>query len=138
MEVLLGRVETLSKAVWDLTVTDEMIADDLAVVSALIPGLDKIPDAAERAVCCCAAYLLKGIPQSLLTEGDKSSSTISPLFTSKMNSGPLLALARAALSLQFGETDFLQRVARAEAQRDGVFGRVKTISRCFDALHLLS
>ena len=89
----------LSKAVWDLTITDEMIADDLAILSAMIPGLDKINDASERAVCCCAAYLLKGIPQSLLTENDKSSSTVSPLFTSKMNSGPLLSLARATLSL---------------------------------------
>ncbi|KAH0574592.1 Intraflagellar transport protein 172 [Spironucleus salmonicida] len=127
LEFLLKRAHQLSDLALQKSVQDQNIADDVAIIGSLIPHFNSIPSNEERAVYLAATYLSQGVPQTLMNENDKSKSTISPLFNSQMNSAYLLTLAKAVLSLEFTEDDYISRVNKLEVQRDGIFQKVRNI-----------
>lgn len=55
------------------------------------------------------AYLTKGIPSSLIN-GGSSKSTISPILSAVADKEKLLIIAKAVLSLEFTEEEYMKRL----------------------------
>lgn len=124
---MLARSVELANLVLNRSIKDEDISDDAVIMLPYIVGFDKISNNEEKAAMIAVSYLTKGLPASLINPDDKGKNMTQPMITAGVNPKHLATIARAVLSLEFTEQDYLERVLKAELAHDGVFYKCRQL-----------